>query len=79
MRAVNGRERSLAPGAAVAAQGKLAANCWLLSSVACLTEYQDALPVLFADRGRALQEINKARARPRSPNSERPTRPQSAR
>ena len=43
-------------------QGKLAANCWLLSAIACLTEYQDALPVLFADRGRALQEVTKARA-----------------
>ena len=39
------------------------ANCWLLSSIACLTEYQDAIPVLFADRGRAISEFNKARQR----------------
>lgn len=44
-------------------QGTLAANCWLLSAIACLTEYQDAIPILFADRGRALQEITKARRR----------------
>jgi hypothetical protein len=42
-------------------QGNLAANCWLLSAIACLTEFQDALPVLFPDRGRALQEVTKAR------------------
>jgi hypothetical protein len=45
------------------AQGKLAANCWLLSAISCLTEYQDALPVLFADRGRPLQELSKVCAR----------------
>ncbi len=44
-----------------AAQGKLAANVWLLSAVAVLTEYPDAIPVLFADRTRGLQELTKAR------------------
>ena len=42
-------------------QGRLAANVWLLSAIACLTEYADALPVLFADRGRPLQQMTKVR------------------
>jgi hypothetical protein len=31
-------------------QGNLAANVWLLSAIACLTEYPDVIPILFGDR-----------------------------
>lgn len=39
---------------------------WLLSALACLTEYPDAVPVLFADRTRGLQELTKVRTRSHS-------------
>ena len=43
-------------------QGKLAANVWLLSALAVITEYPDAVPLLFTDRTRGLQDLTKVRA-----------------
>jgi hypothetical protein len=40
-------------------QGSLAANCWLLSAISCLTEFPDAVPILFADRGRLTGDTTK--------------------
>jgi len=52
------------------AQGKLAANVWLLSAIACLTEYPDAIPLLFCNRS-----VGASCCSPRSPAPTRRRRP----